>query len=89
MVVCVVLGKIKNDFGFIECIFVVKIVCELFQEEVMVFDSKFLDSGVVILDFFLEEIKKMDVVEQIISEVEEKVFKENVQWILLILFIIY
>ena len=61
----VALGKIKNDSGFIECIFAAKTARELPQEEVTVSDLS------------LEEIKKTDVVEQIISEAEEKAFKEN------------
>ncbi len=47
------------------------------QEEVTVSDSKPSDSGAVTPDLSLEEIKKTDVVEQIISEAEEKAFKEN------------
>ena len=47
------------------------------QEEVTVSDSKPSDSGTVTPDLSLEEIKKTDVVEQIISEAEEKAFKEN------------
>lgn len=50
---------------------------ELPQEEVTVSDSKPSDSGAVTPDLSLEEIKKTDVVEQIISEAEEKAFKEN------------
>lgn len=73
----VALGKIKNDSGFIECIFAAKIARELPQEEVTVSDSKPSDSGTVTPDLSLEEIKKTDVVEQIISEAEEKAFKEN------------
>ena len=73
----VALGKIKNDSGFIECIFAAKTARELPQEEVTVSDSKPSDSGAVTPDLSLEEIKKTDVVEQIISEAEEKAFKEN------------
>lgn len=73
----VALGKIKNDSGFIECIFAAKAARELSQEEVTVSDSKPSDSGAVTPDLSLEEIKKTDVVEQIISEAEEKAFKEN------------
>lgn len=73
----VALGKIKNDSGFIKCIFAAKAARELPQEEVTVFDSKPSDSGAVTPDLSLEEIKKTDVVEQIISEAEEKAFKEN------------
>ena len=73
----VALGKIKNDSGFIECIFAAKTARELPQEEVTVSDSKPSDSGTVTPDLSLEEIKKTDVVEQIISEAEEKAFKEN------------
>ena len=47
------------------------------QEEVTVSDSKPSDSGAVTPDLSLEEIKKTDVVEQIISEAEEKAFKEK------------
>ena len=36
----VALGKIKNDSGFIECIFAAKTARELPQEEVTVSDSK-------------------------------------------------
>ena len=68
----VALGKIKNDSGFIECIFAAKAARELSQEEVTVSDSKPSDSGVVTPDLSLEEIKKTDVVEQIISEAEER-----------------
>ena len=50
---------------------------ELSQEEVTVSDRKPSDSGAVTPDLSLEEIKKTDVVEQIISEAEEKAFKEN------------
>lgn len=70
-------GKIKNDSGFIECIFAAKAARELSQEEVTVSDRKPSDSGAVTPDLSLEEIKKTDVVEQIISEAEEKAFKEN------------
>ena len=69
--------KIKNDSGFIECIFAAKTARELPQEGVTVSDSKPSDSGAVTPDLSLEEIKKTDVVEQIISEAEEKAFKEN------------
>ena len=69
----VALGKIKNDSGFIECIFAAKAARELSQEEVTVSDRK----PSVTPDLSLEEIKKTDVVEQIISEAEEKAFKEN------------
>lgn len=57
--------------------FAAKAARELSQEEVTVSDSKPSDSGVVTPDLSLEEIKKTDVVEQIISEAEEKAFKEN------------
>ena len=73
----VALGKIKNDSGFIECIFAAKTARELPQEEVTVSDSKPSDSGAVTPDLSLEEIKKTEVVEQIISAAEEKAFKEN------------
>ena len=59
------------------CIFAAKTARELPQEEVTVSDSKPSDSGAVTPDLSLEEIKKTDVGEQIISEAEEKAFKEN------------
>ena len=63
--------------AFIECIFAAKTARELPQEEVTVSDSKPSDSGAVTPDLLWRRLRKTDVVEQIISEAEEKAFKEN------------
>ncbi len=54
----VALGKIKNDSGFIECIFAAKTARELPQEEVTVSDSKPSDSGAVTPDFLWRRLRK-------------------------------
>ena len=70
----VALGKIKMIPALLNVFFAAKTARELPQEEVTVSDSKPSDSGAVVSDLSLEEIKKTDVVEQIISEAEEKGF---------------
>ena len=52
----VALGKIKNDSGFIECIFAAKTARELPQEEVTVSDSKPSDSGAVTPDVYKRQV---------------------------------
>ena len=54
----VALGKIKNDSGFIECIFAAKTARELPQEEVTVSDSKPSDSGPLLRIFLWRRLRK-------------------------------